>query len=101
MLKTWPCLLKSWGIGNQRSLINLKSSIFSTRLEVYVTKKQHDNTVDEILPCGLTVWAAGQIGQELVQKMHKQLPQQQELATAEARGSVSCNGELKKNNMVR
>lgn len=66
---------------------------FSTRLEVYVTKKQHGNTMDEILPCGLTVWAAGQIGQELVQKMHQQLPKQQELATAEARGSASCNGE--------
>lgn len=54
---------------------------------VHVTKKTHGNTVDEILPCGLTVWVAGQIGQELVQKMHQQLPKQQELATAEARGS--------------
>ena len=57
------------------------SSDFS---EVHITKK---NGQTEILPCGLTVWAAGQIGQDLVRNMHKQLPKQQELAEVEAKGS--------------
>ncbi|CAJ1457325.1 unnamed protein product [Effrenium voratum] len=39
------------------------------------------------LPCGLTVWAAGQIGQDLVREMHQAIPEQQELAQSEAKGS--------------
>eukprot|EP00435_Cladocopium_sp_Y103_P071269 s143_g37.t1 len=45
--------------------------------KVHIAKK---NGHTEILPCGLTVWAAGQIGQDLVRNMHKQLPKQQEIA---------------------
>mmetsp|Transcript_79418 Transcript_79418/g.125349 ORF Transcript_79418/g.125349 Transcript_79418/m.125349 type:complete len:579 (+) Transcript_79418:38-1774(+) len=52
--------------------------------KVHISKK---NGQTEILPCGLTVWAAGQIGQDLVRNMHKQLPKQQELAEVEAKGS--------------
>ena len=51
--------------------------------EVHIAKNGHT----EVLPCGLTVWAAGQIGQDLVRNMHKQLPKQQELAEVEAKGS--------------
>ena len=48
----------------------------------------------EILPCGLTVWAAGQIGQELVQKDAPAVTQTAGTATAEARGSdILFNGE--------
>ena len=51
--------------------------------------KMKGKTEDMILPCGLTVWAAGQIGQELVRHMHQEIPQQKELAQEKANGNDS------------
>ena len=64
--------------------------------EVHIAKNGHT----EILPCGLTVWAAGQIGQDLVRNMHKQLPKQQELAEVEAKGSDAWMNQGRNGDMI-
>mmetsp|Transcript_64869 Transcript_64869/g.152510 ORF Transcript_64869/g.152510 Transcript_64869/m.152510 type:complete len:581 (+) Transcript_64869:62-1804(+) len=55
--------------------------------QVCVAKK--DGTEKTTVPCGLAVWAGGQIGQDLVRELHKAIPQQKEIADVEARGSDS------------
>ena len=50
---------------------------------------QKDGSDERIMPCGLVVWAAGQIGQDLVRDLHKTIPKQKELAESEARGNDS------------
>ena len=55
--------------------------------QVHVAKK--DGTEQKTLGCGLVVWAAGQIGQDLVRDLHKAIPRQKELADSEARGNDS------------
>lgn len=94
LLHRGAALLPSFGPGLQvaaaetleKQGIEVVTNASVTEVEgdtVHIAKNGHT----EILPCGLTVWAAGQIGQDLVRNMHKQLPKQQELAEVEAKGS--------------
>ncbi|OLQ00573.1 External NADH-ubiquinone oxidoreductase 1, mitochondrial [Symbiodinium microadriaticum] len=56
--------------------------------QVLIADKNHGSD-QKALPCGLVVWAAGQIGQDLVRDLHKAIPRQEELAASEARGNDS------------
>eukprot|EP00439_Symbiodinium_sp_Y106_P002389 s2467_g1.t1 len=62
-----------------------------SKQQVLIASKEDGARGDrpKALPCGLVVWAAGQIGQDLVRDLHKAIPRQEELAAAEARGNDS------------
>ena len=59
--------------------------------QVLIADKNHGSD-KKALPCGLVVWAAGQIGQDLVRDLHKAIPRQEELAASEAHESREFGG---------
>lgn len=63
--------------------IEVKTCCTVTKVEAAAVHLEGDSETT-VLPCGLTVWSAGQIGQDLVRGLHKDIPLQQELAEQQA-----------------
>ena len=67
-----------------------------SKQQVLIASKEDGARGDrpKALPCGLVVWAAGQIGQDLVRDLPKAIPRQEELAAAEAHERGNLGSEV-------
>ena len=71
-----------------RQGIEVKTCCTVTKVEAAAVHLEAESGTT-VLPCGLTVWSAGQIGQDLVRGLHREIPLQRELAEQQAKGNDS------------